>query len=160
MNGISLPTGTLGTIRPDDREMPRSFSIKLHSETRISGRLGVDPLDMPRAPYRVSEGKPTMPYHPHPHIIICTSFISSIDYNVFIVLQCHLKDHLCGKVTQSNDLLLLLLRVGSFHQLMSFIGAGCKLVEDAGLDGLWATVYDKNSLPKMMESTTYTRHVY
>ena len=32
-----------------------------------------------------------MPYHPHPHIIICTSFISSIDYNVFIVLQCHLK---------------------------------------------------------------------
>ena len=38
-----------------------------------------------------------MPYHPHPHIIICTSFISSIDYNVFIVLQCHLKDHLCRK---------------------------------------------------------------
>ena len=28
-----------------------------------------------------------------------TSFISSIDYNVFIVLQCHLKDHLCRKVT-------------------------------------------------------------
>ena len=25
-------------------------------------------------------------FHPHPHIIICTSFISSIDYNVFIVL--------------------------------------------------------------------------
>ena len=35
-----------------------------------------------------------MPYHPHPRIIICTSFISSIDYNGFIVLQCHLKDHL------------------------------------------------------------------
>ena len=33
-----------------------------------------------------------MPYHPQPHIIICTSFISSIEYNVFIVLQCHLKD--------------------------------------------------------------------
>ena len=42
-----------------------------------------------------------MPYHPHPHIIICTSFISSIDYNVFIVL------HLCRKVTWSNNLLLL-----------------------------------------------------
>ena len=40
-----------------------------------------------------------MPYHPHPHIIICTLFISSIDYNVFIVLQCHLKDLLCRKVT-------------------------------------------------------------
>ena len=47
-----------------------------------------------------------MPYHPHPHIIICTSFISSIDYSVFIVLQCSLKDHLCRKVTWSNDSLL------------------------------------------------------
>ena len=37
------------------REMPRSFSIKLHGETQVSGRLGmsgVDPLDM-----RASEGK-------------------------------------------------------------------------------------------------------
>ena len=37
--------------------MPRCFSIKLHSETQISSRLGVDPLDMPRTPYRASEGK-------------------------------------------------------------------------------------------------------
>ena len=63
--------------------------------------LGVDPLDIPEP--RAREGKraqkPTMPYHPHPHIIICTSFISSIDYNVFIVLQCHLNDHLYRKVT-------------------------------------------------------------
>ena len=29
--------------------------------------------------------EPPCPYHPHPHIIICTSFISSIDYSVFIV---------------------------------------------------------------------------
>ena len=58
MNGVSLPIVTLGTIwSDDDREMPQSFSIKLHSETRISDRLGVDPLDMPRTPYWVSEGK-------------------------------------------------------------------------------------------------------
>ena len=37
--------------------MPRSFSIKLHSETQVSGRHGVDPLEMPRTPYRASEGK-------------------------------------------------------------------------------------------------------
>ena len=65
--------------------------------------LGVDPLDMPRTPYRASKGKhsqyPTMPYNPHPHIIICTLFVSSIDYNVFMVLQYHLKDLLCRKVT-------------------------------------------------------------
>ena len=57
MNGVSLPIVTLWTIRPDDREMPWSFSFTLHSGTQISGRLGVDPLDMPRTPYRVSEGK-------------------------------------------------------------------------------------------------------
>ena len=37
------------------REMPRSFSINLDSKTQVSGRLGmsgVDPLDMPRTPYR------------------------------------------------------------------------------------------------------------
>ena len=39
------------------RKMPQSFSIKLHSETQVSGRLGVDLLDMPRTPYRASEGK-------------------------------------------------------------------------------------------------------
>ena len=32
-----------------------------------------------------------MPYQPLPHIIICTSFISSIDYNVFIVFTMSLK---------------------------------------------------------------------
>ena len=82
--------------------MPRSFSIKLHSETQVSGRLGMSggrSLDMPRTPYRASEGKrsqyPTMPITPT--LIICTSFILSIDYNVFIILQCHLKDLLCQK---------------------------------------------------------------
>ena len=59
--GVILPIVTLGTIRPEDsgelREMPQSFSIKLHSETQVSGHLGVDPLDMPRIPYRVSKGK-------------------------------------------------------------------------------------------------------
>ena len=47
--------------------MPWSFSIKLHSEIQVCSRLGLDPLDMPRTPYRASEGKrsqlPTMPYH-------------------------------------------------------------------------------------------------
>ena len=57
MNGVSFPIVTLRTIRPDDREMQWSFSIKLHSETQMSARLGVEPLDMPITPYRVSEGK-------------------------------------------------------------------------------------------------------
>ena len=43
------------------RVMPWSFSIKLHSEKpkslAVKACLGVDPLDMPRTPYRASEGK-------------------------------------------------------------------------------------------------------
>ena len=42
------------------RETPRSFSIKLHNETQVSGRLGclgVCPLGMPRTPCRANEGK-------------------------------------------------------------------------------------------------------
>ena len=35
------------------------------------------------------------------------TFKNTCDYNVFIVLQCHLNDHLCRKVIQSNNLLLL-----------------------------------------------------
>ena len=30
---------------------------------------------------------------PHPHVIICSSFISSKDCTVFVVLQCHLNKH-------------------------------------------------------------------
>ena len=87
--------------------MPRSFSAlnctAKPKSPAVWACLEVDPLDMPRTPYWAREGKrsqkPTMPYHPHPHIIICTSFISSIDYNVCIVLQCHVKGHMCREVT-------------------------------------------------------------
>ena len=88
--------------------MPQRFSIILHSETQVSAVwacLGGNPLDMSKTPYRASEGRrsqsSTMPYHPHLH------FISSIDYNNFKILQCHLNDHLCRKVTLSDNLLLL-----------------------------------------------------
>ena len=40
---------------------------------------------------------------------------------------------------------------------MSFVGAGCKFMEDSGLDVLWPTIYAKNSLPRMMEGKTYTK---
>ena len=34
---------------------------------------------------------------------------------------------------------------------MFFIGAGCKLMQDAGLKGVWSTVYKENPLPKMLK---------
>ena len=86
--------------------MPQSFIIKLYSETQVSGRLGMSGGISPRHAQNPLSGERrktlSITHHalsPHPHIIICTSFISLINYNVFIVLQCHLKDHLCRKVT-------------------------------------------------------------
>ena len=65
MNGVKIPKLLLlwGLSDPgiaELREMPRSSSIKLHSETQVSGSLGMSGggslLDMPRTPYRASEG--------------------------------------------------------------------------------------------------------
>ena len=41
-------------------EMPQSFSIKLHSKTQVTDRLGMpgfESLDVPRTSYQASEGK-------------------------------------------------------------------------------------------------------
>ena len=40
MNGVTLSIVTLGTIRPEDGGSAQS-GIKLHSETQVSGRLGM-----------------------------------------------------------------------------------------------------------------------
>ena len=102
MNGVILPIVSLGIIRPEDSGAVRNASIKLHSETRVSGCLGMSGGRSPRHAQNPLSGEPRKkPYHHNPYIIICTSFISSIDYNVFIVLQCHLKDHLCRTTTTS-----------------------------------------------------------
>ena len=87
------------------REMPWSFSIKLHSEPKslaVWASLGVAPLDMLRTPYRWRAKGNALNNPPCPITPTLTSssvhhFISSIDYNVFIVSQCHLKDRLCRK---------------------------------------------------------------
>ena len=39
---------------------------------------------------------------------------------------------------------------------MSFMGAGCKLMQDAGLKEVWSTVCKENSLPKMLEGKSYS----
>ena len=40
---------------------------------------------------------------------------------------------------------------------MSLMGAGCKLMDDAGLKEVWSIVYKENSIPKMMEGKAYSR---
>ena len=38
------------------------------------------------------------------------------------------------------------IRLDGFHQLMSFLGAGCKLFEGAGLEELWGEVYARKTI--------------
>ena len=48
------------------------------------------------------------------------------------------------------------LKLGSFHQLMSFMGAGCKLMQDAGLKEVWSTVYKKKLPSIKVRRKTYS----
>ena len=88
--------------------MPQSFIIKLYSETQVSGCLGMSGGISPRhvcpEPLIGQAKENALNNPPCPITPTLTSssvhhFISSNDYNVFIVLQCHLKDLLCRKVT-------------------------------------------------------------
>ena len=49
------------------------------------------------------------------------------------------------------------LKLGGFHQLMSFMGDSCKLMEESGISELWSTVYKENSIPKMLSGKAYSR---
>ena len=60
------------------------------------------------------------------------------------------------KADKSPEFDCIHLKLGGFHQLMSFMGAGCKLMQDAGLKEVWSTVYKENSLPKMLEGKAYS----
>ena len=88
---------TLGTIRPEDSgdvRKPICFSIKLRSDQVIAKSPtvweflpGVNTLDMLRTPSWASK-RHSITHHallPHPHIIICASFISSTDCTIFNV---------------------------------------------------------------------------
>ena len=61
------------------------------------------------------------------------------------------------KIDNQPEFQKLFLRLGGFHQLMSFLGAECKLMEGSRLEQLWETVYATKSLPKMMEGKAYTK---
>ena len=40
---------------------------------------------------------------------------------------------------------------------MSFIGAACKLVQDAGMKVVWSTVYKENSIQKRLQGIACSR---
>ena len=100
MNGVTLPIVILGTIRPEDSRAARNASIKLHSETQVSGRLGMSGGRSPRHAQNPLSGEQRKMLSKTHHALSSSHHHLYIIHliNVFIVLQCHLKVHLCRKV--------------------------------------------------------------
>ena len=61
------------------------------------------------------------------------------------------------KYDSGNEFKSIYLRLSGFHQLMSFLRAGCKLFEGGGVEEIWCTVYAKKSIPKMIEGKAYAK---
>ena len=53
------------------------------------------------------------------------------------------------KFDGGNEFNNIHIRLGGFHQLMSFLGSVCKLLTGAGIKELWGSVYASKSIPKM-----------
>ena len=60
------------------------------------------------------------------------------------------------KVDKSPEFDRIYLKLGGFQKLISFMGAGSKLMQDAGLKEVWLTIYKENSFPKMLNRTSYS----
>lgn len=57
----------------------------------------------------------------------------------------------------SSPLSRVTIRLGGFHLLMSFLGAIGAIMAGSGHEGLWETVYAKNSVAHMMTGHAYAR---
>ena len=57
----------------------------------------------------------------------------------------------------SSPLSRVIVRLGGFHLLMSFLGAIGTIMAGSGLEELWDTVYAKNSVAHMMTGHAYAR---
>ena len=51
----------------------------------------------------------------------------------------------------------LIIRLGGFHLLKSFLGAIGNIMAGSGFEQLWETIYEKNTIPHMMSGHAYAR---
>lgn len=57
----------------------------------------------------------------------------------------------------TNNISKIVVRLGGFHLLMSYMGAVGKIMEGSGLTDLWSTVYGKATVNHMMNGHAYDR---
>ena len=62
-----------------------------------------------------------------------------------------------GIVSTSDDLKKVIVRLGGFHLLMSFMGSMGNIMAGSGLEELWESVYAKGSVVHMMSGHAYSR---
>lgn len=69
----------------------------------------------------------------------------------------------CSEIVLSadkNDILSsVIVRLGGFHLLFSFLGSIGYIMKGSGIEELWETVYAKNSIPHMMTGHSFSRAV-
>ena len=112
MNGVTLPIVTRGTIRPEDSGAARNATgvsaLNYTVKTQVSGRLSMSGVRSPRHaqnPLSGERAKENALNNP-PCPITPTLTPSSVHHSShqltvqrFYRLKCHLKDHMCRKVT-------------------------------------------------------------
>ncbi|XP_063235988.1 uncharacterized protein LOC134538524 [Bacillus rossius redtenbacheri] len=57
----------------------------------------------------------------------------------------------------SSDISKIVLRLGGFHLLMSFMGSIGRIMEGSGLESLWAAVYGQTTVNHMLNGCAYSR---
>lgn len=58
---------------------------------------------------------------------------------------------------ESNIVSSVIVRLGGFHTLMSFMGSVGNIMAGSGLEQLWSTVYAQNTVPHLMSGHAYSR---
>ncbi|KAK3923560.1 Tyrosine--tRNA ligase [Frankliniella fusca] len=59
--------------------------------------------------------------------------------------------------TGCPELKQVVVMLGGFHLIMSYLGCICEIMSGSGLEDLFATVYAKNSVPQIMSGHSYAR---
>ena len=63
------------------------------------------------------------------------------------------------KADKSPEFDWIQFKLGASHQVLSFMGVRCKLMQDAGFKEVCSNVNKVNSLPKMLEGKAYSRYL-
>lgn len=68
--------------------------------------------------------------------------------------------NIIANIGPESDLRNVIVRLGGFHLLMSFLGSIGYVMSESGLQDLFKTIYAENSIEKMMTGHTYSELIF